>query len=237
MSIELVMPSNYLILCHPLLLLPSIFPSIRVFSNESALRIRWPKYWSFSFNVSPSNERPGLISFRMDWLGLLVVQGTLRVFSNTTTMQFSHNYTYIPSLANSLPSPLPISPGHHRTPDWAPCVTQQLLTNIQLTPDSLYMLMLPSPFIPLSASPTMSHYLNLHPYSVPHHCKWVHQYFSGFRFIPFCGWVIFHCIYVAHLLYLFFCQQTSRLLPCPGYCKQCCDEQWGTRNFLIWFSF
>ena len=79
--------------------------------------------------------------------------------------------------------------------------------------------MLPSPFIPLSASPTMSHYLNLHPYSVPHHCKWVHQYFSGFRFIPFCGWVIFHCIYVAHLLYLFFCQQTSRLLPCPGYCK------------------
>ena len=105
MSIELVMPSNYLILCHPLLLLPLIFPSIRVFSNESALRIRWPKYWSFSFNVSPSNERPGLISFRMDWLGLLVVQGTLRVFSNTTTMQFSHNYTYIPSLANFPPLP------------------------------------------------------------------------------------------------------------------------------------
>ena len=103
MSIELVMPSNHLILCHPLLLLPSTFPSIRVFSNESALRIRWPKYWSFSFNVSPSNERPGLISFRMDWLDLLAVQGTLRVFSNTTTMQFSHNYTYIPSLANLPP--------------------------------------------------------------------------------------------------------------------------------------
>ena len=75
MSIESVMPSNHLILCHPLLL-PSIFPSIRVFSNESALRFRWPKYWSFSFNISPSNEHPGLISFRMDWLNLLAVQGT-----------------------------------------------------------------------------------------------------------------------------------------------------------------
>ena len=74
MSIELVMPSNHLILCHPLLLLPSIFPSIRVFSNESALCIRWPKYWSFSFNISPSSEHPGLISFRMDWLDLLAVQ-------------------------------------------------------------------------------------------------------------------------------------------------------------------
>ena len=84
MSIELVMPSNHLILCRLLLLLPSIFPSIRVFSNESALRIRWPKYWSFSFNLSPSNEHPGLISFRMDWLDLLAVQGLSRVFSNTT---------------------------------------------------------------------------------------------------------------------------------------------------------
>ena len=73
MSIESVMPSNHLILCHPLLLLPSIFPSIRVFSNESAFRIRWPKYWSFSFNISPSNEYSGLISFRMDWLDLLAV--------------------------------------------------------------------------------------------------------------------------------------------------------------------
>ena len=78
MSIESVMPSNHLILCHPLLLLPSIFPSIRVFSNESALCIRWPKYWSFSFNISPFNEHPGLISFRMDWLDLLAVQGTLK---------------------------------------------------------------------------------------------------------------------------------------------------------------
>ena len=78
MSIESVMPSNHLILCHPLLLLPSIFPSIRVFSNESALLIRWPKYWSFSFNISPSNEHSGLISFRMDWLDLLAVQGTLK---------------------------------------------------------------------------------------------------------------------------------------------------------------
>ena len=78
MSIESVMPSNHLILCRPLLLLPSIFPSIRVFSNESALRIRWPKIWSFSFNISPSNEHPGLISFRMEWLDLLAVQGTLK---------------------------------------------------------------------------------------------------------------------------------------------------------------
>ena len=78
MSIESVMPSNHLIFCRPLLLLPSIFPSIRVFSNESALRIRWPKYWSFSFNISPFNEHPGLISFRIDWLDLLAVQGTLK---------------------------------------------------------------------------------------------------------------------------------------------------------------
>ena len=78
MSIESVMPSSHLILCHPLLLLPSIFPSIRVFSNESALRMRWSKYWSFSFNISPFNEHPRLISFRMDWLDLLAVQGTLK---------------------------------------------------------------------------------------------------------------------------------------------------------------
>ena len=78
MSIELVMPSNHLILCHPLLLVPSVFPSIRVFSNESVLLIRWPKYWSFSFNISPSNEHPELISLRMAWLDLLAVQGTLK---------------------------------------------------------------------------------------------------------------------------------------------------------------
>ena len=78
MSIQSVMPSNHLILCRPLLLLPSIFPSSRVFSNESALRIRWPKYWRFSFNISPSDEHLRLISFRMDWLDLLAVQGTLK---------------------------------------------------------------------------------------------------------------------------------------------------------------
>ena len=77
MSIKSMMPSSHLILCHPLLVLPSIFPSIRVFSNELALHIRWAKYWSFSFNISPSNEHPGLISFRMDWLDLLAVQETL----------------------------------------------------------------------------------------------------------------------------------------------------------------
>ena len=105
MSIELVMPSNHLILCHPLLLLPSIFPSIMVFSNESALCIRCPAYWSFSFNISPSNEHPGLISFRMDWIDLLAVQGTLKSLlqhhsskasilqrSAFFTVQLSHSY-------------------------------------------------------------------------------------------------------------------------------------------------
>ena len=82
MPIESVMPSNHLILCRPLLFLPSIFPSIRVFSNESTLHKRWPKYWSFSFSIIPSKEHPGLI-FRMDWLDLLAAQGTQRVFSNT----------------------------------------------------------------------------------------------------------------------------------------------------------
>ena len=78
MSMELVMPSNHLILCHPFLLLPSIFPSIRLFSNESVLCIRWPKYWSFSVSISPSNEYSGLITFRIDWFDLLAVQGTLK---------------------------------------------------------------------------------------------------------------------------------------------------------------
>ena len=97
MSIESVMPSNHLILCRPLLLLPSIFLSIRVFSNESALCIRWPKYWSFSFNISPSNEHPGLISFRMDWLDLLAVQGTLK-----SSPQDSPQFKSISSSALSL---------------------------------------------------------------------------------------------------------------------------------------
>ena len=93
MSIESVMPSNHLILCHPLLLLPSIFPSIRVFSNESVLHIRWPKDWSFSFSISPSNEHSGLISFRMDWLDLLAVQRTLKSspgpqFESTNSLMF-----------------------------------------------------------------------------------------------------------------------------------------------------
>ena len=86
-SIESVMPSNHVILCFPLLLLPSIFPSIRVFSNESVLPIRWPKYWSFSFSISPSNEYSGLISFRMDWLISLLSKGLSRVFSNTTVQK------------------------------------------------------------------------------------------------------------------------------------------------------
>ena len=92
MSIESVTPSNHLILCHPLLLLPSIFCSIRVFSNESALRIRWPKYWSFSVRISPSKEYSGLISFRMDWLDLLPVQGTLKSLLQHHSSKYSIVY-------------------------------------------------------------------------------------------------------------------------------------------------
>ena len=99
MSIELVMPSSHLILCHPLLLLPSIPPSIRVFSNESTLHMRWPKYWSFNF--SPSNEHPGLISFRTDWLDLLAVQGLPRVFFNTTVQKHQLFDTQLSSQSNS----------------------------------------------------------------------------------------------------------------------------------------
>ena len=100
-SIESVMPSNHLILCRPLFLLPSIFPSIRVFSHESALHIRWPKYWNFSFSISPSNEHSGLISFRMDWLGFLAVQGT---FKSSSTPWFKSinssglSFLYSPTL-------------------------------------------------------------------------------------------------------------------------------------------
>ena len=94
MSTESMMPSNHLVFCHPLLLLPSIFPSIRVFSNESALYMRWPKYWSFSFSSSPSNEYSGLIAFRMDWLDLLAVQGTLK----SSAPQFESNNSSVLSL-------------------------------------------------------------------------------------------------------------------------------------------
>ena len=101
MSIESVMLSNHLILCHPLLLLPSIFPSIRVFSNESALHMRWPKYWSFSFSISPSNEYSVLISFRMDWLDLLQSKGLSRVFSNTTVQKHQFFGAQLSSQSNS----------------------------------------------------------------------------------------------------------------------------------------
>ena len=104
MSIELVMPSNHLILCHPLLFLPSVFSSIRIFSNESVLHIRWPKYWSFSFSLSPSNEHPGLISFRVDWLDLLAVQGMLKSLfqhhsSKASVLQCSAIF-YFPALTS-----------------------------------------------------------------------------------------------------------------------------------------
>ena len=101
MSIESVMPSSHLILCHPLLLLPPIPPSIRVFSNESTLHMRWPKYWSFSFSILPSNEYPGLISFRMDWLDLLAVQGTLKSLPNTTVQKHQFFSAQLSSQSNS----------------------------------------------------------------------------------------------------------------------------------------
>ena len=101
MSIESVMPSNYLILCHPLLLLHPIPPSIRVFSNESTLRMRWTKYWSFNFSISPSNEHPGLISFRMDSLDLLAVQGTLKSLLNTTVQKHQFFGAQLSSQSNS----------------------------------------------------------------------------------------------------------------------------------------
>ena len=105
MSIESVMPSSHLMLCRPLLLLPPIPPSIRVFSNESALHIRWPKYWSFNFSISPSNEHPGLISFRMDWLDLLAVQGTLKSLlqhhsSKTSIFWCSLSFFHSPALTS-----------------------------------------------------------------------------------------------------------------------------------------
>ena len=104
MSIQSVMPSNHLIFCRPLLLLPSVFPSIRVFSNESALCIRWPKYWSFSFNISPSNEHPGLISFRTDWLDLIAVQGILKESSSIPQFKsinsLALSFLYSPTLTS-----------------------------------------------------------------------------------------------------------------------------------------
>ena len=117
MSTELVMPSNNLILCHPLLLPPSIFPSIRVISNESGLRIRWPKYWSFSFNISPSNEYPGLISFRMDWLDLLAaILFSLVLYS---TILFSFYILYSHQQCTSVP----ISPHLCQHTDLCVCVS------------------------------------------------------------------------------------------------------------------
>ena len=103
MSIELVMPSNHLILCHPLLLLPSIFPSIRVFSNESTLQIKWPKYWSFGFSIRPSSEYSGLISFRMNWLDLLAVQGTFKSLLQHHSSKASilwHSFLHSPTLTS-----------------------------------------------------------------------------------------------------------------------------------------
>ena len=125
------MPSNHLILCRPLLLLPSVFPSLRVSSNESALRIRWPNYWSFSFSISPSNEHPGLISFRMDWLDLLAVQGTLKsllqhqlIESNQFVMKhFISFFSSVQSLSrvrlcNPMNHSTPGLPVHHQLPEF-----------------------------------------------------------------------------------------------------------------------
>ena len=126
MSTESVMPSNHLILCHPLLLPSSIFPSIRVLSNKSVLRIRWPKHWSFSFSISPSNEHSGLISFRMDWLDLLAVQGTLKSLLQHhsskasilwCSVQFSLVAQSCPTLCDPMNRNTPGLPVHHQLPD------------------------------------------------------------------------------------------------------------------------
>ena len=140
MSIESVVPSNHLILCRPLLL-PSIFPSIRVFSDESVLRIRWPKYWSFSFSISPSNEYSGLISFRKDWLDFQS-KGLSRVFSSTT--QIRHDYSYIP--------PHTTPPGHHLRLG----SLSYIATSHHLTPDHLCKYVDATvPFISLSPATTV----------------------------------------------------------------------------------
>ena len=117
------MPSSYLIPCHPLFLLPPIPPSIRVFSNESFLPIRWPNYWSFGFNISPSNEHPGLISFRIDWLVYLQSKGLSRVFSNTTvqkrySVQFSSVTQSCPTLCDPMNHSMPGLPAHHQLPEF-----------------------------------------------------------------------------------------------------------------------
>ena len=122
MSIKSVMPSNHLILCCPFHLLPSIFPSIRVSSSESVLHIRWPKYWSFSFNISPSNEHPELISFRMGWLDLLAVQGTLKSLlqyhsSKASILQFSSVTQSCPTLSDPMNCSMPGLPVHHQLPE------------------------------------------------------------------------------------------------------------------------
>ena len=115
MSIESMIPSNHLILCHPLPLPPSFFPSIRVFSNESALRIMWPRYWSFSLNISPFSECSGLISFRMDWLALLAVQGTLKsLLQYHSSVQFSSVAQSCPTLSDPMNRSTPGLPVHHQ---------------------------------------------------------------------------------------------------------------------------
>ena len=128
MSMALVILSNHLILCHPLLLLPSIFPSIRVFSNASAFHIGWPKYWNFSFNISPSNEYSGLISFWIDWFGLLVVQGTLKnllqhhnlkaSILQFSSVQFSSVAQSCPTLCDPMNRSTPGLPVHHQLPEF-----------------------------------------------------------------------------------------------------------------------
>ena len=160
MSIELMMSSNHLILCHPLFLLPPIPPNIRVFSNESALLMRWPKYWSFSFSISPSNEHPGLISFRMDWLDLLAVQGTLKSLlqqhsskasillrsaffivqlsypymttgKTISSVQFSSVTQSRPTLCNTMNRITPGLPVHHQLPEFTQTRVQRVSAAIQ----------------------------------------------------------------------------------------------------------
>ena len=190
MSIMSVMPSNRFILCHPLLLLPSIFPSIRVFSNESALYIRWPKYWSVSFSISPCNEHSGLISFRIDWLYLLAVQGTLKsllqhhsskvsIFQHSAFFSFIYIYIYIyllfwnylPSSSLSHCSRLIQSPclsflNHRANSHWLSILHKVMLVSMLLFP---YI----SPSTPLSPCP------KVYSLCLFLHCFPVNEFFSS----------------------------------------------------------
>ena len=200
------MPSNHLILCCPLLLLPSIFPSIRVFSNESVLCIRWPKYWSFRFSISPSNEYSGLISFRLDWCDI-AAQQTLKIL-------LQHHSSKASILQHSTFSVVQFSHLYMTT-------GKTSFDNAQLwmwLGDSAYEGYHIFLFLCLTSF-TQNDNLQFRPCCCKEH-----------YFILFNGWVIFHCTYEPHFHYPFLCWWPRRLLLCLCYSKQHCNEHWGTHT-------